>query len=417
MTTATAVGITSAPQARPAAAAVTVAREPTQRFPLLNSVRGLAALGVLWYHASEGGLRADARLLPYLQRLNVVVIPLFLVLSGFLLYRPFVAARAHQTPSPSLRRFAWGRVLRIVPAYWVFLLVTAALLADTAVVTGPHAWAYFSFLQMYVDWDGLPHVGITWTLDLEVSLYVLLAGWVLATRHRPLRAAREAGVLLALSAISVGVQGWYAATGGAQGNLDLTAAANLDLFAAGMLLALLSVIAVGNSATARVWRGVGRVPGVWWVLAAVVYWVLCNPLGLPARGDAISAYSTSGFVAEHVLGLVVAVLVVLPAVSGRQDRGAVRRILASPPLLAVGTVSYGLYLWHVFVISIVEQALPLLPRNYDSLAIHLSIETVGSVAVGLLSWRIIERPCLALKGPVGRTRSDAAPRLLERRAR
>src|SRR4029077_19878693 len=51
-------------------------------------------------------------------------VPLFFVLSGFLLYRPFAHATVHALPPPSLIRYARHRVLRIVPAFWLVLSVT-----------------------------------------------------------------------------------------------------------------------------------------------------------------------------------------------------------------------------------------------------------------------------------------------------
>ena len=53
---------------------------------------------------------------------------MFFLISGFLLYRPFVAARLRGEPMPFVGAYAWRRFLRIVPAYWVALTATALLL-------------------------------------------------------------------------------------------------------------------------------------------------------------------------------------------------------------------------------------------------------------------------------------------------
>ena len=44
-------------------------------------------------------------------------VPIFFVLSGFLLFRPWVRATAAGRDWPSVRRYAWHRVRRIMPAY------------------------------------------------------------------------------------------------------------------------------------------------------------------------------------------------------------------------------------------------------------------------------------------------------------
>ena len=54
-------------------------------------------------------------------------VPIFFVLSGFLLFRPWVKATVAGSDWPSVRRYAWHRVRRIMPAYAV--TVVAAYVA------------------------------------------------------------------------------------------------------------------------------------------------------------------------------------------------------------------------------------------------------------------------------------------------
>ena len=118
------------------------------RFPLFDSLRAIAALSVLTFHvaaiagALERGFAGDV-----LAMLSRGVI-LFFVISGFLLYRPFVAARAPRAgPRPSTARYARRRVLRIVPAYWVALTVLAVF-PGIAGVFSDDWWRYYFFLQL-----------------------------------------------------------------------------------------------------------------------------------------------------------------------------------------------------------------------------------------------------------------------------
>jgi len=88
-------------------------------------------------------------------------------------------------------------------------------------------------------------------------------------------------------------------------------------------------------------------------------------------------------------------------------RGADRwlpRLLAWRPLVAVGKVSYGLYLWHFPVILAVDDQLPAAASPTRAAAV-LSLTAVATLA----SWFLVERPFLALKdGP--RTTAPAPPR-------
>ena len=72
----------------------------------------------------------------------------FFAISGFLLYRPWVAARAAGAPAPAAGRYARRRALRILPAYWVALTVLAVFPGITGVFTGDW-WRYYLFLQAY----------------------------------------------------------------------------------------------------------------------------------------------------------------------------------------------------------------------------------------------------------------------------
>ena len=107
--------------------------------PELEGLRGVAAWGLVLYHtwvfSSGSALAWDLGpatvFLPALQS-SVV---LFFVLSGFLLYRPFAAALAAGEPFPSVRAYFRNRALRILPAYWVVVLVSSAVLnADVVAV-------------------------------------------------------------------------------------------------------------------------------------------------------------------------------------------------------------------------------------------------------------------------------------------
>src|SRR3954469_15306078 len=107
-----------------------------RNFPLFDGLRALAALSVLTFHAAyfAGIGVTDSPLKPYTGRLEVGV-SVFFVISGFLLYRPFVRARLDDEPPPRTAAYAWRRFLRIVPGYWVALTVVALWLGVPGVFT------------------------------------------------------------------------------------------------------------------------------------------------------------------------------------------------------------------------------------------------------------------------------------------
>src|SRR3954454_5704082 len=114
-------------------------------------MRAIAALSVFFFHAvgfyARGSTQGNV-IGPYVARLDVGV-TIFFLLSGFLLYRPFVKTRREGRRPPALIPYAWRRTLRIVPAYWVALTVAALVLGLPGVLTLTGVPVFYGFLQVY----------------------------------------------------------------------------------------------------------------------------------------------------------------------------------------------------------------------------------------------------------------------------
>ena len=107
------------------------------------------------------------------------------MLSGFLLFGPWVKAAASGDAPPSVRRYAWNRVRRIMPAYVVTVL--AAYLLYHFRTAGPnpgHTWEglfrNLTLTQIYTDnyLYSFLHQGLTqmWSLAVEVGVLRRAAG-------------------------------------------------------------------------------------------------------------------------------------------------------------------------------------------------------------------------------------------------
>ena len=93
------------------------------RVASLTGIRAVAALLVVATHAAyTTGKYIEGYFGLVCSRMEIGV-PIFFVLSGFLLFRPWVKSAATGGPEPSVRRYAWHRVRRIMPAYVVTVLV------------------------------------------------------------------------------------------------------------------------------------------------------------------------------------------------------------------------------------------------------------------------------------------------------
>ena len=142
------------------------------KFPLLDGWRGLALLSVIVYHAgaqmdwSHGGWHDWISHMTFGPQM-------FLMFSGFLLYRPFVSARVLGTRRPTAREFWFRRALRVLPAYWLALTL---LTIYPGVVTDVFAepWIYYGFAQIYSGDTAFGGITVAWTLGTELTFYLIL---------------------------------------------------------------------------------------------------------------------------------------------------------------------------------------------------------------------------------------------------
>ena len=144
------------------------------RSEALDAIRAVACLMVVVCHVSL--LKGDGSLVALE---NGVM--LFFALSGYLIYRPFVAGDV------DLRRYALHRILRIAPAYVLALVGVTLLTGGRSFVEQP--LSYLLFLQNYdlALWQGF--LGVSWTLVIEVMFYLTLPLLALAIARSPVRLA------------------------------------------------------------------------------------------------------------------------------------------------------------------------------------------------------------------------------------
>jgi peptidoglycan/LPS O-acetylase OafA/YrhL len=367
------------------------------RFPTFEGLRALAAFGVLAYHAGTftgitWGRNASATGFgPWLQHLSVGV-SIFFVLSGFLLFRPFVLAQLTATDRPRFGSYLLRRMVRIYPAYWVALFLSTHLLDLNLGDWWGHL-RFYGLIQIYWGETVLGGIIQAWSLATEVSFYLFLPLWVLAFCRRAgtvqQQVRRHYLGLAAMYATGLIVRGWLRA---GDHNVGYgTLAANCDLFAIGMAMAVTSAAAsVQARAPGGLARTVGDLPGMAWLAAACCYAGVVY-LRFPYGFD---PPSVSQELIRQVLFGLIAALVVAPGVFGPQDQGLVRRFLRWRPLVAAGVVSYGIYLWHITVMIRLDR-----PGSFIAPPTWLSLTLWAaaiSTAVAAVSWFVVERPLLRL---------------------
>ncbi|MGI9124401.1 MAG: acyltransferase family protein, partial [Mycobacterium sp.] len=249
------------------------------RVPSLTGVRAVAALLVVGTHAAYTTGKYTHGFVGLVYSRMEIGVPIFFVLSGYLLFGPWVRAAQSGGSSPSLRRYARNRVRRIMPAYVVTVL--AAYTVYHFRFGGPNPghtwWGLFRNLtltQIYTDNYGyaLLHQGLTqmWSLAVEVAFYLalpplayLLMVTLCRRQWRPLLLlAGLAGLFL----LSPAWMGLVHTTGFLPDGAKLWLPGYLAWFVGGMMLTVLAAMGV------RVY---------WFVaipLALLCYLIACTPI-------------------------------------------------------------------------------------------------------------------------------------------
>ena len=318
----------------------------SQRVPALTGMRAVAALLVVGTHAAFAtGKLTHGYLGAIYARLEIGV-AIFFVLSGFLLFRPWVLAAASGSPPPRLARYARHRLRRIMPGYVVAVLATFTVY--TVFTPGPNpgqTWhglfRYLTLTQIYTDNYLITylHTGLSqmWSLAVEVSFYVVLPGLAyLLLRARRHAAWRPGRTLTGLAALGAVTPVWLVVahtTDALPSAAGMWLPAHLACFAAGMALAVLGV------AGAR-WNAGATLP-----LAVALYLIVSTRVG----GAIVGSDPAWVPVTKSLLYAAIAMLVVAPLALGSSDRYA--KTLGSRSMVWLGEISYEVFLLHVVVMA------------------------------------------------------------------
>ena len=374
-----------------------------QEIQALDGLRAVAALSIVLFHSM---LFLQVEYLPWSRAINhgwyylATGVDLFFVLSGFLLFLPYVRAMLDGQSLPSARRFYRRRALRILPAYWVCLAVMVALKSfvqrvpfSPGDVLTHIVLINDSFPQYNRDYNG-PF----WTLAVEAQFYLLLPLMALLIaricngRRSPWRIAGGIGVIVAAALLlrlvdTLVIAGlpssasltespggvFVLATMGMQGKY-------LEVFAVGMLCALLYVLVVDRSTIPM--QNLRRLS-----LFALTGAVICMALAITHVDLAGLLVSPGARWGIDVIGY--------PLLVGLGFGGLLLAILwggrwlRSPfefaPMRIIGLFSYSLYLWHL---PIIHGDVPLFAGA------PLVIALGGAFLVAYLSYQFVERPFL-----------------------
>lgn len=336
----------------------------------IQVARGLAALAVVAYHASltQPKYFSGVDILPTFFSHGAAGVDLFFVISGFVMV--LTTATKHRQPREA-GKFLWNRFFRIYPTYWVYLiaLVPVYFLLPGFINSSEGGKVDLATSFFLLPASTLPLLLVAWTLTLEVWFYIVFAV-ILMLPRRFLVPALSVWLIALVVANLHGVVATNPFAQVPQNPLAIE-------FIFGGIAALL------YCRVNRIMAGVLAVGGI------AILIVLAN------ESQTTSIYGGPGLIRPLTIGLGFAIL--LLAATAFENRGGIGIV---GRLKVLGDMSYSVYLCHVLVLAVTGRVWLLLSAHVGNNAVTVGvwwvITLVAVLAVGYLSYRLIERPVMVL---------------------
>lgn len=369
----------------------------SKRNSALDSLRGLSTILIVVYHISfvSGYTVAHANSSgAYIDRLNIGV-AIFFVLSGFLIFRPFAHSLIHGSPLPKTRNYYLKRAARILPGYWLALFVLAGLDALTIVNTSGFIRNVF-IVHSFTEHNVFTGIRQAWTLAIEMSFYVVVPAFAYIFVRQTKRRDGPVSVSSLLKALSVlflsayvfrlfihQTDFWFLKTA------HIWLPSHMDTLALGMGLAVLVEAPTSSETLSKVRIFLANHTGAF-VLSSVFVWFMSANINM-AIGLNKSEFHIE--LLGHFLYGMASVLLVAPFCV--DSRSLLVKAMSLRLFTWLGTISYGIYLWHMAFLegNFAEKYMPY-TENDGQVLLRFLVVLPASIAIASLSYYVIERPIM-----------------------
>ncbi len=359
--------------------------KPSFHIPSLDGMRGAAFLLVFFGHALPAAL---LRFVP-----PAFGVTVFFVLSGYLI-TTLLRKEFDKSGTVSLREFYLRRALRILPPFYIVLVLSSALTATHVVegqVTLPAIGAYVlhaaNYWHIYRGLDEIPGgTSVYWSLSVEEHFYLLFPMLYWGMRHYRLSARQQLGVILSLCGVvllwRLILSGVYHAD---HERLYRGSDTRVDAILAGCALAVYGNPVLDRSRVSdRSWRWVALPIGAFVLLLTSI---IRQPLFQDAFKGTLQA----------------AALIPFFVVAIRCPTWGPMRLLNTRIMTFFGLLSYGLYLTHRTILMVVENWVT------SNLFLKVPIALGISVAFCYGMFVLVEAPCAQLRKRLGAAKRTTRP--------
>lgn len=366
------------------------------RLETIDGLRGLAIILVLWFHVwqqswlpngiSIGDLKFT---FDYIPAVGFIGVDLFFFISAFCLFYPYAKTTLEGTKEQMLKRFAYRRFIKIVPSYYLSLIIIVIAVGMTkfqSIFEGIwHILRHALFINCF--FADTYHGSINpvfWSTAVEVQFYIIFPIICYFFRKKPF--LTYLGMFLLGNIYRNYISAHY------MSKLSLfinQLPGVIDIFAAGMLAAYIMVYL-----RSKIKDHEGLKPFLTFI-AIVSLVVFFNILkwGYYSNGGNIQLWQLS---TRHYLGWLFILLGVSLAFSAK----LLKRVVANKLFIFASTISYNLYIWHQWLaVQIKERGLIKFVGNdphqdFNWQLKYTAITIIASVCISTLITYGFEKPLL-----------------------
>lgn len=344
--------------------------------PALDGVRGIFCLLIITHHW----------IMPYLQgpfALLWWILQLFFVLSAYLITKILIYDKYRMGTKALLKRFYVRRALRIFPLYYLYIFLVGGLLllagttemgaANKDVIYFKDNWFFlltytynFSEIINYfrgVDYIPAPLFSHLWSLSLEEQFYFIIP---LLIAILPMKYLRRGVLTLIILAplIRFGAYQVLESINPDEKWLGLIAFRNtifqMDSLAYGVAIALFDISKIKQAA--RLFLGIAF---IWLTYTLVSGYFIAQSGSYPNMWAAIKEYTFMTHHYNYALLFTIANVMCAAFVISLVNQTYITRLFSSKPVIYLGKISYGMYVWHYFVMILSAGILHAFVGNLD----------------------------------------------------
>ncbi len=334
-------------------------------FPQLDVLRACAALSIVILHWSINS-KIDFGFLHY-------GVQLFFVISGFLITNVLLHEKERNSNKTSaIKIFFIRRVLRLVPIYYLFLLFL--IIIKDAYVNNNILWFLFYLNNLKVFFEN----GIidawsnhTWSLSIEEQFYLLFPTIILFIK-------KNKAVFVPLIFILIGYTTKIIGYAYNISNIELFTLTQTDMLGCGILLAV-------------IWR---NYPELTRLNQSLISWLAGSLLLL----SILLHYYGNSFTQILILPVTLMIsftLLVYKTYIG--FTGWLGYLFSNKYLRYIGTISYGIYLYHKVIPLFLNRILNKLSIELNNPVYYYLINALILFVIAHFSWQFIELPILSIK--------------------